>query len=228
MIEKDTNLEIIKPAIGIIEAEKLEKELIFDYRIPLNVIYTIKKDVTCEICNNEELVKYISQFIVSDVPEIKILKLIKLKFNIMLSSEIIEKHKDHIICEICNDRELQNDALNDIALIESDIVQKIDNKKVIESQIRQLYAMELQLKKEGDYSTALQCSKQLQNWIKMKEEIYNEKKEVKNLFFGDLVNTKIESTDSIIFDEPKSIDTVGEIINKDEKTINKDEKNDND
>lgn len=169
--------------------KRKENELYFDYNISRSIEFSFKKDDKCGICKNEALSRYIAPFASSQTPLEKVCELVNLKFGIIITPEDVITHRKHIRCVYKTEEEIEEEALQDLAVIESDISGNIDEDKLIESQIRQLWADSLRYKQAGEFGKAIQCSNQLHKWVVLKKTLKKEMPQgEKNVMLADIIN----------------------------------------
>lgn len=176
--------------------KKLENELFFDFGVSRTAEFKTKRVVGCPVCNNKELSDYIGRFISSSVPSDKIRKLVFYKFKVTLLDEDIDEHRPHISCVYYEDEELKDIAVNDLKMIESEIVEDINEDTIIESQIRQLTALAHLARKSGDIKEYMDCSDKLYKWVILKKKLKQEMPTTtNNVLFGDVIKLATDDKD---------------------------------
>lgn len=149
------------------EINKIE----WEHRIPKSVELNFdeKEDKNCPICKNREANVAFSPFILFDVPNEKIIPLMKEYFSLEVDVKIIKEHKNHVVKKSSIDSEIKDRAIEDLKLIESDITSQVDEKKIIESSLRSLFAKKLEFEKKGDTGKAYRdVMFQLEKWTELK------------------------------------------------------------
>lgn len=149
----------------------LEEELYFDYKISRTITFVRSDDPDCEICKDDKVAEYVAPFLSSKAPLDKVQKLIFLKFGFIIENEVFEKHREHINCVFNTDDELKEIGIRDLELIEAEIPDVINEDKIIETQIRQLQALAISYRKEGETGGFLKCSSLLIKWVELKKKL---------------------------------------------------------
>ena len=176
--------------------KKLEDELFFDFGVSRTMEFTTKPAKDCIICDNSGLSGYIARFISSSSPNDKIRKLAFYKFGISLLDEDINEHRQHIACKYHEDDELKDIALHDLKLVESEIVEDMNEDSIIESQILQLTALAHVARKNGDIKEYMDCSDKLYKWVVLKKKLKQEMPtSTNNVMFGDVIKLATDEKD---------------------------------
>lgn len=157
-----------------IAISELENELYFDYKISRTITFTRTDEPGCEICGNDVVASYIAPFLSSKAPLNKVQKLLFLKFKLTIDESVLIKHREHINCVYNTDDELKQLGITDLELIESEIPDQINEDNIIEAQIRQLQALGLRYRKEGDITGVIRCSSLLIKWVELKKKLKSE------------------------------------------------------
>lgn len=157
-----------------IAISELENELYFDYKISRTITFTRTDESGCKICENDVLASYVAPFLSSKAPLEKIQKLLFLKFGVKLDDDVLEGHREHINCVYNTDDELKELGIRDLELIESEVPDQINEDTIIETQIRQLQALAIRYRKEGDTVGFIRCSSLLIKWVELKKKLKSE------------------------------------------------------
>lgn len=148
-----------------LEMTKAELAILWDYNVSLSESYVkVSHGETCRICDNNYLMSYISPYLAASVPSDKIIELLVEReragdvdeiTNIVssLTVEEIDLHKNHFSIYVAGDRDVKSLAVKYQSVVDSDLVQNIDVKKVLESNIRSLEAQRLMLEQAGQIGT---------------------------------------------------------------------------
>jgi hypothetical protein len=172
---------------------EIEKKLEWDYNVPRCYAFKIKEDENCSICRNAIVSKWLSPFLISDIPYDKIISILKNEFNFDVTENILTDHKNHIEATYTGDDAIKKKAMEDIATIEADLVGKTNEEMVIESAIRSLYARKLFYEKTGTYDREYrEILAELNKWVtlkaKMKDKIVDQTVRVS---LSDIINLNI-------------------------------------
>lgn len=124
--------------------DKLE----WENNIPKNVSYLFTGD--CEICKNLAIAKITAPYFVGNVTT-KELHILFDNINFPVTDDLINSHREHISATFNRDDKVEKTARKDMSLIESDLPKQIDEKIVIDSTLRGLYARRLYLEQKGKY-----------------------------------------------------------------------------
>lgn len=142
-----------------LEMIKGELSILWDYNVSLSESYVkVSHGETCRICDDNYLMSYISPYLAASVPSNKILDLLTERskvdnFLVDLTEEEIDLHKNHFSIYVAGNRDVKSLAVKYQSVVDSDLVQNIDVKKVLESNIRSLEAQRLMLEQAGQIGT---------------------------------------------------------------------------
>ena len=184
------DLEVIdeNDKIACIELKELENKLLFDYNVPQSLEFTHTPQKRCPLCDADTQ-EYVAKYVASSAPLKDLGRLFYLKFGKIFTADDINSHKKHYTVKYMNDTEIENLAIEDIMTIGSDKITQIDENKVIESQIQQLYATNLKCRQEGNIDKAMEASDKLLKWITLKKKLKDElPKEQRNFMLGDIIH----------------------------------------
>lgn len=156
------------------EIKELENELYFDYKISRTITFIRTDEPGCKICEDDEVASYVAPFLSSKAPIEKVQKLLFLKFGNIIDKDILLEHRKHINCVYNTDEELKELGIRDLELIESEVPDIINEDKIIENQIRQLQALAIRYRKEGETNGFLKCSSLLIKWVELKKKLKSE------------------------------------------------------
>jgi hypothetical protein len=153
----------------------LEDELEWKYNIPRSLRFVYNKVENCKICSNSEVNDWIDPYVVAGVPFSELKNILKEHFLFEIEENDIDGHKNHIKTKFYGDDEIKNNIIEQIKQIESDIPRVIDEKQVLESSIRSLYARKLYLEKIGEYGFEYKTIvSQLKNFLELKLKMKGE------------------------------------------------------
>jgi len=171
-----------------------ERKLQWEYNVPFFLEFKFKKTESCTICENEKVRKWSAPFLVANVPYDKIVFLLQRHFNFKTTEEVLENHRDHIIEVFKGDEELRNKIIAEMKLIDQEIGQQIDEKKVLESTLRSLYARKLLLEKMDKIGSRewFEVISKIIRTVELKAKIKGDIKEGSEtkIHLGDLVDVK--------------------------------------
>lgn len=167
----------------------LEDTLVYDFNIPLGTEFELINDTpsSCPICKDRAIALESAPFFSSDIHVDQLIQFMQEKYNITLTPPEVRVHEGHI--KPVYDEELRNIARRDFALIESEIIRKVNEEDVIESTIRALHGRRLTLEKTGEYGREWVSVVQVLNkWVelKLKMEKKIEDTPATKIFFSDL------------------------------------------
>lgn len=147
------------------ELRKME----WDYNFPKTAVYGVNESETCPICKNTILREWIAPLICAKVEYNRINYLTEKYFNFTTTPEMIDVHAKHITVKFEYNKDVEDKAKEQMRLIESDLVIKIDEKAIIESTLRSLTARKLFLENEGNYGKEYRdIIYQLHRWTELK------------------------------------------------------------
>ena len=175
---------------------KLESEIRTRYAIPsyLEFEYSDKSsiDSPCPLCSNSELFSFISPFIEANVDCDKIIELVKLKYDLLISKDIIDNHRLHYKITFSRHNSLVRRQLDEVNIINSSINSRIDTNTVIDNAISGLHARMLEHSACGDFQSKeyIETSKSLLNWVALKKKVDGELSGVSGLDLSDVIRLK--------------------------------------
>ena len=153
-------------------------KLIWDYDIPQSLEYLIEPNDQCPICRNTGVKIWSAPFIVANIPYDQIYGVLEKYYGFIATPEMIDEHRKHIRVNIVTDAELEREFKEQMKLIESDTPIQIDEKQVLESLIRGLFARKLFLEKTQTYGKEYALiTQQLKQAIELKLRMKDELKE---------------------------------------------------
>jgi len=171
-----------------------ERKLQWEYNVPFFLEFRFKDTKECTICANEKIRRWSAPFLVANVPYDKIVYLLKKHFNFVTTEEVLENHRDHIIEVFRGDEELRNKITEEMKLIDQEIGSIIDERKVLESTLRSLYARKLLLEKDGKVGTRewFEIISKIIRTVELKAKIKGDIKEgtKTTIHLGDLIDVK--------------------------------------
>lgn len=175
---------------------KLESEIRSRYSIPnyLEFSYSDKSsiDSPCPLCSNSDIFHFISPFIEASVDSDKLIELTRLKFNLLISKDIIGNHRSHYKVTFNRHNNLVERQLDEVNIINSSLNSRIDTNIVIDNAISGLHARMLEHSACGDFQSKeyIETSKSLLNWVALKKKVDGELSGVSGLDLSDVIRIK--------------------------------------
>lgn len=171
-----------------------ERKLQWEYNVPFFLEFDFKKTEGCTICADEKVKKWSAPYLVANVPYDKIVYLLQKWFGFKTTEQVLENHRDHIIEVFKGDEDLRNKIIEDMKIIDQELGQEIDEKKVLESTLRSLYARKLLLEKEGKINTRewFEVVSKIIRAVELKAKIKGDIKEgvEQHVSMGDLIDVR--------------------------------------
>jgi len=181
---------------------KLESEIRTRYSIPsyLEFGYSDKSsiDSPCPLCSSSDVFKFISPFIEASVDYDKIIELVKLKYNLLISKDIIDNHRSHYKVSFISNYSLRNRQLDEVNIINSSLNSRVDTNVVIDNAISGLHARMLEHSACGDFQSKeyIETSKSLLNWVALKKKVDGELSGSSGLDLSDVIRLKGKEGDN--------------------------------
>ena len=129
-----------------------ETEFNWNYKIPKGVNIILDKKPSCPICRNDKFNLWSAPYIIAKVDTNKLIEAAK-DFDLIITPEIIISHRKHIDIVPLIDENVRTNAKEAMKLIESDLPEKINEKQLLESNLKTLWGRRLYLEKEGLQNT---------------------------------------------------------------------------
>ena len=171
----------------------LEAKLRLSYDIP-DYLSFIKKDDndSCPLCKNKDIFYFSAPFIEADVPFNKIVELIKGKFDISISEDIIYDHLPHFSSKFNRDANLQERQKREMLLLKSSVPRKANLDEVIEDNIIGLQSRLLEIRASENIGGKefIETSKTLMNWIALKKKLIGELNDNTTIDLSDVIKFK--------------------------------------
>ena len=120
--------------------------------MPKGVNLILKNIPSCPICQHDEFNAWSAPYFIAKVPSTKLIEAAK-EIELVLKDEHIIEHANHIKAIPLIDKDIRTKAIDAMKLIESDLPEKIDEKQLLESNLRTLWGRRLYLEKTGNQGT---------------------------------------------------------------------------
>lgn len=176
----------------------LEPKIRLRYNIPTHLKYSkyTETHIECQLCRDPNIFFFSAPFLTGNVPVSDIASLIKTKFNIDVSPDMISAHRSHFSASYDFDLSLRDRQRRESELIESSVVGNLENlDDVISDTISSLHARMLELRANGEVNGKdfIETSKSLMGWVSLKKKLDGELTEGGTTDFSNLV--KLEDND---------------------------------
>lgn len=171
----------------------LEAKLRLSYDIPDYLSFTIENDNnSCPLCKDKDIFHFSAPFIEADVPYNKIVELIKGKFGISISEDIIYDHIPHFSSKFDRDASLQERQKREMMLLKSSLPAKANLDEVIEDNIVGLQSRLLEIRAGENVGGKefIETSKTLMNWIALKKKLIGELNDSTTIDLSDVIKFK--------------------------------------
>jgi hypothetical protein len=132
--------------------DSFETEFNWNYKVPKGVNFVLKNVPGCPICQHEEYNTWSAPYFIANVPSDRLIAAAK-EFKLVLKDEHIKEHAHHVKATPLIDGDIRTKAIDTMKLIESDLPEQINEKQLLESNLKTLWGRRLYLEKSGQQDT---------------------------------------------------------------------------